>query len=156
MPAALLRHGIVLVLAIGVLWVQGVVRETPVGDSPVAWLAISIALGVIAAIVARSLTGAVFLVGGMLVGVMLLLGYQESTTAGVGDVLAQDGWLYAAMIAAALEAYLIVLLVFIRLRERRRYLRPATTAADDSRLLGRVTAKPGFGTSRTTYQYESL
>jgi hypothetical protein len=116
MPAALLRHGIVLVLAIGVLWLQGVVRETPVGDSPVAWLAISIALGVIAAVVARSLTGAVFLVGGMFFGVLLLIGHQQSGAAGVGDVVAQDGWLYAAMIAAALEAYLIVLLVFTRLR----------------------------------------
>jgi hypothetical protein len=118
MTAALLRHGIILVLAIGVLWAQGVVRETPVGDSPVAWLGISIALGVVAAIVARSLTGAVFLVGGMLVGVLLLIGHQEASAAGVGDVLAQDGWLYAAMIAAALEAYLIVLLVFVRIRQR--------------------------------------
>jgi hypothetical protein len=116
MPAALLRHGIVLVLAIGVLWVQGVVRETTVGDSPVAWLAVSITLGVIAAFVARSLVGAVFLVGGMLLGVLLLIGHQESSTAGVGDLVAQDGWLYAAMIFAALEAYLIVLLVFTRLR----------------------------------------
>ena len=98
------------------MWAQGVIRETSVGDSPVAWLAISIALGVIAAVIARSLIGAIFLVGGMLAGVLLLIGHQQSSTAGVGDVLAQNGWLYAAIIAAALEAYLIVLLVFTRLR----------------------------------------
>jgi len=116
MPAALLRHGIVVLLAIGAVWAQGVARATPVADNPVAWMVLSIALGVLAAIVARGLLGAVFLVVGLLVGVELLILHQTGDSAAAAAALRSDGWLYAALIAVALEAYLIALLILMRFR----------------------------------------
>jgi hypothetical protein len=116
MPAALLRHGVVVLLAIGAVWAQGIARATPVADNPVAWMALSIVLGVLAAIVARGLMGAVFLVVGLVVGVELLLAHQTGDAAEAAAALRRDGWLYAALIAVALEAYLIALLILMRFR----------------------------------------
>ena len=115
LPAALLKHGIVLVLGIGAIWVEATALP-PVSQQPVAWLAISIVIGVVAAIIARGLIGSVFLVSGMILGVLGLLMSQYVATADAAARLGQDGWLYAALILAALEAYLIVLLILIRFR----------------------------------------
>jgi hypothetical protein len=112
MTAALLRHGLVLVLAVAAVWTLGVTLNRPVAEQPVVWLATAVLVGVLAAIVARGWLGAVFLVAGMALGVDLLIATQTGSSADALAALKQDGWLYAAMTLASLEAYLIVVLLF--------------------------------------------
>jgi len=50
---------------------------------------------------------------GMLLGIDLLIASQTTTSADALAALKQDGWLYAAMTLAALEAYLIAVLLFV-------------------------------------------
>jgi hypothetical protein len=116
LPAALLRHGVVVLLAIGAVLAQGMALQVSVSDRPWSWVAVSAGLGALAAIVARGLMGALFLVIGLLVGVEVLLIYQHDSAAEAIAVLRQDGWLYAALVAAALAAYFVVLLILMRFR----------------------------------------
>ena len=113
MTAALMRHGLVLLLAIGAVWTLGVTLDRAVSEQPVTWLATSIAVGIVAAIVARGWLGAIFLVAGMLLGIDLLIATQTASSADALAVLREHGWLYAAMTLAALEAYLIAVLLFV-------------------------------------------
>jgi hypothetical protein len=115
-PAALLRHGVVVLLAIGAVLAQGIALQTSVTDRPWSWMALSVGLGALAAIVARGLMGAVFLVVGLLVGVEVLLVHQHGSAAEAVAALRQEGWLYAAVVAAALAAYFVVLLILMRFR----------------------------------------
>jgi hypothetical protein len=115
-PAALLRHGVVVLLAIGAVLAQGIALQTSVTDRPWSWMALSVGLGALAAIVARGLMGAVFLVIGLLVGVEVLLVHQHGSAAEAVAALRQEGWLYAAVVAAALAAYFVVLLIVMRFR----------------------------------------
>ena len=116
MTAALLRHGIVLLLAIGAVWAMGIARDTAISDSPFSWLVLSVVVGALAALIARGLMGAVFLVAGLILGFGLLVGHQTGVSAEAATALRQDGWLFAALIAVALEAYLIVFLILMRFR----------------------------------------
>jgi hypothetical protein len=115
-PAALLRHGLVVLLAIGAVWAQGIALQQSVTDRPWSWLAVSVGLGALAAIVARGLMGALFLVIGLLVGVELLLLHQYGSAAEAVAALRQNGWMYAAIVAAAIATYLVVLLILSRFR----------------------------------------
>jgi hypothetical protein len=116
LPAAVLRHGVVLVLAMAAIWVLGVTLDRPASEQPVLWLAVATGLGVVTAIIARGLMGAIFLVVGMILGFDLLLANEFGTTSDAFAALKQDGWLYVALTLAALEAYLIALLIVIRIR----------------------------------------
>lgn len=116
LPAALLRHSIVVVLVAGAVIGQGKLLSVAIGNQPWSWLAVAIGVGALAAIVARSVIGAVFVVIGFALGLFLLLTSQVTSAADAGHALANDSWLYGAMLAAALEAYLVVMLVVARLR----------------------------------------
>lgn len=116
LPSALLRHGVVLLLAIGAVLAQGIALELSVSDRPWSWLAVSVGLGALAAIIARGPMGAPFLVVGLLIGIEILVIRQSGSAADAAAALRQDGWLYAAFVAAALAAYLIVLLILVRFR----------------------------------------
>jgi len=106
----------VVLLAIGAVLAQGIALQNSVTDRPWSWVAVSVGLGALAAIVARGLMGAVFLVVGLLVGVEILVIRQSGSAADAAAALRQDGWLYAALVAAALAAYLVVLLILMRFR----------------------------------------
>jgi hypothetical protein len=116
LPAALLRHGVVVLLAIGAVLAQGIALQTSVTDRPWSWVAVSVGLGALAAIVARGLMGAVFLVIGLLVGVEVLLVYKHGSAAEAVAALREEGWLYAAIVAVAIATYLVVLLILMRFR----------------------------------------
>lgn len=116
LPSALLRHGVVLLLAIGAVLAQGIALELSVSDRPWSWLAVSLGLGALAAIIARGPMGAPFLVVGLLIGIEILVIRQSGSAADAAVALRQDGWLYAAVVVAALAAYLIVLLILVRFR----------------------------------------
>ena len=116
LPSAVLRHGVVLLLAMGAVLGQGMALELSVSDRPWSWLAVSVGLGALAAVIARGPMGAVFLVAGLLVGIEVLVIRQSGSTGDAAAALRQDGWLYAAVVAAALAAYLVVLLIIVRIR----------------------------------------
>ena len=116
MPAALLRHGFVFVMALASILILDLSLGLSIADQPLTWLAAALVIGVVAAVIARGPMGAVFLVAGLLLGVVVLAAVQYVSTADAGPALFDNGWLYAALIGAALGAYFVVLLILLRLR----------------------------------------
>ena len=118
MPETLLRHGVIVLLAAGAVVAQGGTLSVSVFDQPWSWLAVAIVLGVLSAIIGRGLIGTVFLLIGFGVGIQVLLVTHLGSTDSARSALARDGYLYAAMLAAAVEACLVVLLLRVGLRRR--------------------------------------
>jgi len=118
MPETLLRHGAIVLLSAGAVVAQGGALSVSVFSQPWSWLAVAIALGALSAVIGRGLIGTVFLLIGFGIGIQLLLVTQIGSTAAAENALSRDGYLYVAMLAAAVEAYLLALLVVVRLRRR--------------------------------------
>jgi hypothetical protein len=119
LPSAIARHAIVLALAIGAVLVEGQMLSVTIASQPTSWLATAVGVGVLSALVAGALVGALFLLAGLAVGIQVLLVTQAGSTAAAEVTLGSDGGLYAAVLAAGLLAYLLVLIVLAALRRGR-------------------------------------
>jgi len=119
LPETMLRHMTVGLLTAGAVVAQGGTLAVAINVGLVSWLASAIGLGVLTAIIARGLTGVLFLVFGFGIGVSILLATNEGSTAAASLALIRDGYLYGAALVLAAEAYLITLIVLMWVRSRR-------------------------------------
>jgi hypothetical protein len=118
MPETLLRHGTVLLLSAGAVVAQGGTLSVAIMSQPWSWLAVAIAVGVLSAIIAGRLLGVAFLVFGFGIGIEMLLVTKLGSTAQASLALQRDGYLYGAMLAAAVEAFLLTMLLLVWVRRR--------------------------------------
>jgi hypothetical protein len=118
LPLTMVRHAIVLALVAAAVIAHGQLESVAIGGQPWTWIAGAIGVGVLTAIIGRGLIGAVFVVAGFVLGLYLLLVVRAGTAAATASMLGEDGWLYAAMLVAALVAYLVITLIIGWLRRR--------------------------------------
>jgi hypothetical protein len=119
LPAAMLRHGIVLAVAAGAVIAQGLFLDVRVDEQLTSWLAVGVGVGLLGAIVSRGLIGLVFAVAGLGIGLMAVLASRLGQTANVNAELANHGIVYIELVEVAALVYVLTLIVLARLRPTR-------------------------------------
>lgn len=121
LAAVFVRHTLVLVGAALVAYLVG--RAVPAEGRSAVWLGAAVALGLIAALVARGWLGVIFLLVGAGLGTLLELHLRTNGGPALGDAIADGRGIYLAALAAAVVAYLALTGLLIALRRRRGVLR---------------------------------
>ncbi len=119
LPAAMLRHAIVLAVAAGAVVAQGLFLDVRVDQQLISWLAVGVGVGLLGAIVSRGLIGLVFVVVGIGIGLIAILATRLGQTASVNSELANHGVVYIELVEVAALAYVLTVVVLERVRRGR-------------------------------------
>ena len=129
LPAAMLRHLIVLGVAAGAVAIEGVTLAQPINERFGSWVLVAIGIGVLCALIARGVLGVVFVVAGVSIGILVIFAVQTGAAANLSATLPTTGTLYLEIVVVAAIAYLATAIVLSWLtsalsRTRRRDTRP--------------------------------